>query len=167
MYSTAIAYLLWFLSGFGALGLHRFYLGKIGTGLLWFFTGGMFMVGSIYDFFTMPVQVRDANLRQRYRRALYWEGDIGLPPSRSASVPARPKESLERVILRTAKKNRGVATPAEVALEGDIPVEEAKEHLEKLVSKGHAEMRVRKSGAIVYVFPDFVEEADARDFEDF
>ncbi|MBN2048976.1 MAG: NINE protein, partial [Spirochaetales bacterium] len=27
MYSTLVAYLLWFVSGFGALGLHRFYLG--------------------------------------------------------------------------------------------------------------------------------------------
>ncbi|MDR1107200.1 MAG: NINE protein, partial [Treponema sp.] len=31
MYSVGIAYLLWFLSGFGALGFHRYYLGKIPT----------------------------------------------------------------------------------------------------------------------------------------
>ena len=30
-------------------GVHRFYVGKIGTGILWIFTGGMFVVGSIID----------------------------------------------------------------------------------------------------------------------
>jgi hypothetical protein len=30
-------------------GMHRIYVGKIGTGILWFFTGGMFMIGQIVD----------------------------------------------------------------------------------------------------------------------
>jgi TM2 domain-containing membrane protein YozV len=33
----------------GIAGIHRFYLGKIGTGILWFLTGGMFVVGTIVD----------------------------------------------------------------------------------------------------------------------
>ena len=34
----------------GSLGIHRFYVGKIGTGLLWMFSGGMFGIGVIIDF---------------------------------------------------------------------------------------------------------------------
>jgi len=64
MYSVGIAYLFWLFSGFGALGFHRFYLGKILTGLLWMCTGGLGMVGSVYDFLTLPGQVREANIRQ-------------------------------------------------------------------------------------------------------
>jgi len=56
---TWVAYLLWFLLGF--LGVHKFYLGKIGWGILYIFTGGLFLVGLLIDLFTLPAQVRRAN----------------------------------------------------------------------------------------------------------
>jgi TM2 domain-containing membrane protein YozV len=35
---------------FGLLGFHRFYVGKIGTGILQLLTGGGFVVWTVYDF---------------------------------------------------------------------------------------------------------------------
>jgi len=33
----------------GPVGVHRFYAGKVGTGLLYLFTGGLFAIGWLFD----------------------------------------------------------------------------------------------------------------------
>ena len=176
MYNLGIAYLLWLFSGCGALGFHRFYLGKIPTGLLWMFTCGLGMIGSVYDFLTLPGQVREAN----FRKALYDQGNrvyrpAGQPDNnwryandaqfKVMNRKGHEKEKPERVILKLAKENDGILTVSEVALGADIPIEEAKKILEALVSKGFAELRVRKSGSIVYVITDMADKNEP--LEDF
>lgn len=42
-----VAFFLCLFLGF--LGIHRFYVGKIGTGLLYMFTGGLFFIGAFVD----------------------------------------------------------------------------------------------------------------------
>jgi len=161
VYSTGIAYLLWFVSGFGALGFHRFYLGKFGTGLLYMFTGGLAGIGSIFDLLTLPMQVHEANLRIGYRRALWEDARTGgyrrerHDSFRTGTAGQVKRDSMEKVILKTAKKNKGVVTPSEVALEGGFDLDETKNALEKLVRKGFAEIRVKKTGTYVYFFREF------------
>ena len=166
MYSIGLAYLFWLISGCGALGLHRFYLGKIPTGVLWMFTGGLGMIGSIYDFFTLPSQVREANIRNalflRDRRHFHHHRGHFMPDYRSR-LPN--EESVERVILRLAKQNKGMITVTELALEANIPLEAAKKDLDALVSRGIAEMRVRQTGTIVYTLPELMDrDAPLEDF---
>ena len=50
----------------GVFGLHRFYMGKIITGLIYLLTGGLFLVGYIYDMLTLNEQIADVNTRRRY-----------------------------------------------------------------------------------------------------
>lgn len=52
----------WILHTFlGPLGIHRFYMGKVGTGILWLLTGGLFGIGYIYDYLTLNEQVSESN----------------------------------------------------------------------------------------------------------
>jgi len=57
--STRTAYLLWLLCFLGFCGIHRFYTGRIITGIIWLLTGGVFLIGQIIDLFLIPGHVRD------------------------------------------------------------------------------------------------------------
>ena len=46
----------------GPLGLHRFYLGKPWTGLLFLLTCGIFLIGVIYDWWTVNEQISKENM---------------------------------------------------------------------------------------------------------
>lgn len=60
LYSYSVAWVL--LTFFGILGVHRMYLGKWITGILWFFTGGFFLLGYLYDFLNLNEIVSERNI---------------------------------------------------------------------------------------------------------
>ena len=52
----------WILLTFlGIFGIHRFYLGKWITGILYLLTGGVFLLGIIYDYWTLNDQISEVN----------------------------------------------------------------------------------------------------------
>lgn len=63
-----VGYGMWLLGIFGA---HRFYFGKPLSGALWFFTGGLLLVGWIVDLFFIPAMAEQANQRFRPGRVDY------------------------------------------------------------------------------------------------
>ena len=65
MKSKSTAYLLWFF--FGVWGMHRFYLGHVVTGILYFFTLGFFGIGWFVDLFILGGQVDAYNALYRTR----------------------------------------------------------------------------------------------------
>ncbi len=54
--------LSWILLTFGGIfGLHRFYLEKWITAVLYLLTGGLFTLGYVYDYWTLNEQISEAN----------------------------------------------------------------------------------------------------------
>jgi len=59
MKSKSTAYILWFFFGF--FGIHKFYLNKVGMGIIYLFTFGLFGIGWFIDLFTLGSQVDNYN----------------------------------------------------------------------------------------------------------
>ena len=133
--SVGTAYLLWIPSMFGVAGLHRFYTGHWGTGLLWLFTGGLCGVGSVVDLFLIPEQVRSSNRLARI------EGH-------------RPAEALGQSILALARL-RGVRgfTVNDAVLELGHSPEKIRPELERLMQEDCLHVTNDVEGRIIYREP--------------
>ena len=64
--SYSVAWIL--LTFLGWLGIHRFYMGKIWTGLLYLLTGGLLLVGVVYDFWNLNKQIAEIHEEEAGRR---------------------------------------------------------------------------------------------------
>ncbi|MDM8522921.1 TM2 domain-containing protein [Desulfococcaceae bacterium HSG8] len=52
----------WILLTFiGIFGIHKFYMGKLIIGIVYLLTGGIFLVGIVYDFWTLNDQIHIIN----------------------------------------------------------------------------------------------------------
>lgn len=84
------------LTGFPLAGLHRFYVGKIGTGILWFLTGGMFLIGQIIDM----IMILTGQFKDRYGLPLViWQDKAELstktPGAKLAGQPLAPEHEVD------------------------------------------------------------------------
>jgi len=59
-HSIVIGYILWIL---GFMGAHRFYYGRTLSGIVWFFTLGLFFIGWLVDLFLIPDMNKSADRR--------------------------------------------------------------------------------------------------------
>lgn len=167
MKSLQTAYILWLLSFVGLSGIHRFYLGKPVSGIVYLVTGGVFGIGTIIDAFVIPSMVQEARLREGIagRVTLDELFQSGSGTQQAWQQAALKKEPLEQGILRVAKRGKGFAAPAEVALESGVSIEQAKNALDTLSERGFCELMVRQTGALVYYFPDFDDDPERRTAE--
>lgn len=158
MKDLTLTYVLWFFLGIP--GAHKFYLGKIGMGFLYMFTFGGFGIGWLIDFFTIPKQVRDANILLAHKGFHY------TPQYTNKNTPKQmTNQEKEKLILLTAKQYQGKITPMEIACETDLSIKDAEDILKKMTEKGYADVQVTQSGNLFYEFSGFLTEDEKKSKE--
>ncbi len=141
-YKDGIAYGLWAGWLFGFAGLHRFYLGKYGTGFLWLFTWGLAGIGQLYDLITLHRQVGEANLLAEAR-------------SLRNHRLSEPRRTPEQLLLDAAMEQGGRLTVTQAAMITGYSFQEAEQLLRDMVSSGYVDVgNEPESGVIVYYFPE-------------
>lgn len=169
MNKVSLSYLLWLCWFFGFAGLHRIYNKKIGTGLLWFFTWGLFGFGQIIDLLLIPSMVEEHNLKVQQRLGLSSQNVPlqNLNPQATQTFSPRlhqpelignkplSKQEMMITLARVAQKRGGKLSITQAVVETGISFEEVEQTLNEMTKKGYVMVdNDPNTGSLIY---DFVE----------
>ncbi|WP_036479278.1 TM2 domain-containing protein [Myxosarcina sp. GI1] len=154
--NTGTAYILWIFCCFGICGIHRFYLGKIVSGLLYLFTFGLFGFGQFIDLFLIPGMTAEKN------RFLLQQAKIddltNIVNANEAILQGQTKSALAKSdpmlkLLQAAASNNNVLSIGQATIATELPVEEVEKLLQKALKQGLAHIdNDEHTGAVRYYF---------------
>jgi len=162
--SKGVAYLLWFF--LGIFGAHKFYLEKIGIGILYLLTGGILGIGWVIDLFTLGGQVDTYNVihgsmgsRNQSQNVVVNVTTPTTTPQVATNQTTVPqiasseqiKLSAEKIILALADKSP-ILTLRQIMSNTDLEMEEAETAVKKLIDRGMAKESVDPFGKSTYTF---------------
>ncbi|MEA5582177.1 TM2 domain-containing protein [Nodularia harveyana UHCC-0300] len=149
-----VSYILsgaFFFVGLG--GLHRLYNGKIGTGLLWLFTFGVFGIGQCVDLLLIPNMVDEYEEKLRAKAGLY---PLGVPvnPQAIASQVYQPTgNKLMIELLRAAESKGGSLTVTQGVSITGAGFAEVETALKEMLTSGYVAIdNDPTTGAVTYYF---------------
>ncbi len=154
-YSEGISYAMWCGWFFLVGGVHRIYLGKYATGILWMLTGGLFGIGQIYDLISMKKLVRDANIRAGYIPHPRWAAALNQATQSPAGLPAAPQKPLKHRLLDAAIERGGELSVTEGVASTGAGFDDVENTLNELLETGYVDIDNRpESGVIIYRFTE-------------
>jgi TM2 domain-containing membrane protein YozV len=168
--NIGVAYLLWGLCVFGICGIHRFYLGRIGTGLLYLFTFGLFGFGQVIDLFLIPdmAQQRNRYLWEKLRTdKLLQYADRGeeFIRNKTAKILQQVQKNLETspsqtnhsdpmlLLLKAAAAHNNVLSLGQAMIATELPADTLEKLLKQALKQGIAHIdNDPETGAVRYHF---------------
>lgn len=129
--NVSTAYALWCLCLLGLCGGQRFYCGRIGSGLLYLLTFGVFGIGQFIDLFLIPemvggsgsgIAMAHANASNTINLNI---GDLKDVISSQPQTTGEIQSPLQKLMF-AAKENQGQLSFAQVLMATGLDTEEAK-----------------------------------------
>ena len=150
-----VSYLLCGAGFFGIGGLHRLYNGKIGTGLLWLCTGGLFYIGQVVDLLIIP------NMVDEYEQKLRLKAGVS-----SAGIPMNERIFISQVhqpngkplivkLIEAAEANGGSLTVTQGVKATGASLIEVETMLKEMLQLNHVRIGNNPiSGVVTYYFDE-------------
>ncbi len=149
---TMNSYLFWLLFFMGFGGIHRIYNGKIGTGLLWLCTGGLFGIGQIVDLLLIPDMASERRIRLLAKSGALRPGMAVGQAVAAQPVTLTTDQKMVR-LLEIAREHGGKLTVPQAVMAMQLSFDEVEALLLEMHRKGYAAMdNDMETGVIVYEF---------------
>lgn len=150
-----VSYILCGAGFLGIGGLHRLYNGKIGTGLLWLCTGGLFYIGQVVDLLIIP------NMIDEYEQKLRLKAGVS-----SAGIPLNERIFISQVhqpngkplivkLIEAAESNGGSLTVTQGVKATGSSLVEVETMLKEMLQSNHVRIGNNPiSGVVTYYFDE-------------
>lgn len=158
---VANAYILWLGCLLQVNGLHRLYNGKVGTGLLWLCTFGLFGVGQLVDLFLIPNMVDDYNTKLKAKLGISTNGVplsqpvynefVAVNIATTDVLPSR--EQLMVLLLKAAAARNGKLSVTQAVMDTGASFAEAEAILKEMLKSGYVGVDNHPdTGIVIYNF---------------
>ncbi|WP_392532431.1 TM2 domain-containing protein [Nostoc sp. C117] len=148
-----VSYILCGVGFFGVGGLHRLYNGKIGTGLLWLCTFGLFYIGQVVDLLLIPNMVDEYETNLRLKAGV---SPFGVPLNQTAiaSQVHRPTgNQLMIKLIEVAESKGGTLTVTQGVKATGASFAEVENTLKEMYKSGYVKIdNDPNTGAVIYHF---------------
>lgn len=151
-YNKSGALLMWFAWIFGFGGIHRIYLGKPISGVIYLLTWGLFGVGQVFDLLTLNRLVAEANAKQL---GGFTPLQLSSPEVPIPTIQDDPMELARLKLLNAAKEHGNQLSVTQGVMATGKTFEQVEELLDVMAKSGYVGIdNDPKTGAVVYTFGD-------------